>query len=488
MDSQQKLVVVTGGAGFIGSHLCEHLVKGGYRVISLDNYFTGSVENHVEGVEYREGHTKDISRYIPEIPDLLYHLGEYARVEKSFEDVEMVWDLNKLGTFAVIEFCRRSRCKLIYAGSSTKFADGGEGRNQSPYAWSKATNTELVMNYSEWFGLEYAITYFYNVYGPREMSGSFGTLISIFANLYKNGNPLTVVSPGTQMRNFTHVYDIVDGLIRVGEKGAGDGYGIGSPEAYSVMGVAKMFGGEILLMPERQGNRMQGVADTERTRSLGWKPAHTLPVYIEELKRETGTVEKTEKRVLVFTPTFCPNAGKAEDALFDLIQSMPHVQFDIITTYFSQEGKNYVCPLSNATIYRVGNGKSSDKYLLPFLGARIARKLDKQYTHIFHWSLFISYGALAAIFSRGNTSTPLLITTADQKMRNIPWYVRLVMRHILRKADQVYVQDTYEKQSVLTLAKRASLVHSIGEGDTFANQLRFAYSAFFNKRTTIHDK
>ena len=485
MKTKQEIVVVTGGAGFVGSHLCERLVREGYRVISLDNYFTGSPANHVEGVEYREGHTKDIAKHITETPHIVYHLGEYARTEKSFEDIETVWDFNTQGTFAVLEFCRRMHCKLIYAGSSTKFADGGEGARQSPYAWTKAQNTELVKNYGEWFGLSYAITYFYNVYGPREMSGPYGTLISIFAELYAHGRPLTVVAPGTQLRNFTHVFDIVEGLVLVGEKGIGDGYGIGAPTTYSVMDVAMLFGGEILLMPERKGNRMLSIADTKRTEALGWSPTHTLPEYISEVKVTIGNVTQSEKRVLVFAPTFYPNAGKAEEALYDLLASMPSVQFDIITTFFSKEGKSYTCPLQNVSVYRVGRGKPSDKYLLPIMGRTIAQKLVKEHSYIFYWALFASYGALTAIVSRTRNKPSLLITTADQRMATIPWYTRLLIKQILGKADQVYAQDTYEKSSLLTLAKRTNLVRTMGDGDTFANQLRFAYSTFLKKRTEV---
>jgi UDP-glucose 4-epimerase len=283
MTSSQKIVLVTGGAGFIGSHLIERLVKDkNNRVISLDNYFTGSRDNHISGAEYREGHTKDIERHISETPDIVYHLGEYSRVEKSFDDIGVVWDLNVVGTFGVLEFCRKRNVKLVYAGSSTKFGDGGIGRHQSPYAWTKASNTELVENYGSWFGLSYAITYFYNVYGPREISaGPYATVIGIFKEFYRQGRPLPVVSPGTQVRNFTHVSDIVAGLLLVGEKGEGPGFSIGSEKAYSVIDIAHMFGCEIAMLPERKGNRMNSDIDTEKTRALGWAPEKNIEDHIK---------------------------------------------------------------------------------------------------------------------------------------------------------------------------------------------------------------
>lgn len=283
--ADKKTILVTGGAGFVGSHLIEALVQDPHnRVISLDNYFTGSKENHIDGAEYREGHTKDVTKHVPESPDLVYHLGEYARVEKSFEDVATAWDLNIPGTFGVLEFCRAHGAKMVYAGSSTKFGDGGMGRDQSPYAWTKATNTELVRNYGDWFGLDYAITYFYNVYGPRERSGSYGTVVAIFAERVQQGLPLLVTAPGTQRRNFTHVRDIVDGLLRVGERGHGDEYGLGADASYSIREVAELFGGEVELVPERAGNRMNGKLDVRRTKQeLGWEATHKLEEYISEL-------------------------------------------------------------------------------------------------------------------------------------------------------------------------------------------------------------
>ena len=281
-----KKVLVTGGAGFIGSHLCEKLLNSGmYEVFSLDNYFTGNENNHIKGVTYIRGNTSEIDNLISFKPSLIYHLGEYSRVEQSFDDIEKVWRFNKDGIFAVLEFCRKTGAKIIYAGSSTKFGDGGLGRDQSPYAWTKASNTELVINYGKWFNISYAITYFYNVYGPREISkGKYATLIALFKELKKTNMPLGVVSPGTQKRNFTHVDDIINGLILVGEKGIGDDYGIGNDESYSILEIANFFGGEIIMLPERKGNRLSAEVMTEKTIKLGWKPQKSIKKYIKNLK------------------------------------------------------------------------------------------------------------------------------------------------------------------------------------------------------------
>lgn len=281
----KKKILVTGGAGFIGSNLIERLVKDSQNeVYSLDNYFTGRKENHIDGATYIEGHTKDIARLIDFVPDLVYHLGEYSRVEQSFSDMPLVWEYNKDGTFAVLEFCRKHGTKIVYAGSSTKFGDGGLGRDQSPYAWTKASNTELVRNYGVWFGLPYAITYFYNVYGQREIStGPYATLIALFKEKFKKHEPLTVVTPGTQVRNFTHVDDIVRGLQLVGEKGFGDDFGLGAEDGYRILDIAKAFGGEVVMLPERKGNRMAATIDLSRSNGeLGWHAERNILDHIKE--------------------------------------------------------------------------------------------------------------------------------------------------------------------------------------------------------------
>lgn len=286
-----KTIIVTGGAGFIGSHLCERLIAEGHRVISLDNYFTGSRANHVAGVEYREGHTKDIAKHIPETPDIIYHLGEYSRVAKSIEEPEVVWDLNLDGTFGVLEFWRNKGGKLVYAGSSTKLApprpEGTKGRDLSPYTWGKAANTELVHDYGQWYGLPYSVVYFYNVYGPRELSGEYGTVIEIFRQKFLRGEPLEVRLPGTQERIYTHVEDTVSGIVLVGEKGERDEYSIAAAESYPIRKVAELFGGEIVMLPARTTSRPLSIMETDdkKIKALGWRQTRTLEMYIEDIKK-----------------------------------------------------------------------------------------------------------------------------------------------------------------------------------------------------------
>jgi UDP-glucose 4-epimerase len=473
-----KLILVTGGAGFIGSHLCERLVKEGAAVISLDNYFTGSRENHVPGVEYREGHTKDIEELVPESPDIVFHLGEYSRVEKSFEDVEQVWDLNQFGTFAVLEFARRRNAKLVYAGSSTKFGDGGLGRDQSPYAWSKASMTELVRNYGEWFGLEYAITYFYNVYGPRESSSAFGTVVAIFRDQYARGVPLTVVSPGTQERIFTHVDDIVDGLLAVGEKGHGDGYGVGGNDTLSILDLAKLFGSSVLMLPERAGNRKVAAIDTSSTEALGWKATRSLHAYIEEFLERTSPSPAPEKRILVFTTTFHPVAGPAEDALVVLAKKLPGIHFDVIAGAHTKDAFSISSVADNVTVHPIGLGTRFDKYLLPVLGRKKAFELTGKNSYLFAWSLMASYGALPALAVRKNKLIPLLVTLADQ---TLSWHERAFLRLIARHSDQVYTSVPEQAEKVVSLEDRMRGQKSLGAGDALANQIRFAYSQILMK-------
>jgi len=284
-----KKILVTGGAGHVGSHIIEMLVRDpNNQVVSLDNYFNGSTKNHIKGAEYREGHTKNIDKLVPEKPDIVYHLGEYARITPSFDDVESVYDMNIAGTFAVVEFCRkRSVGKLVYSASSTKFAIEGDGRHQNPYSFTKATNVDLINDYGRWYKLPYAICYFYNAFGPREKGvGKYATLIAKFEQTYLKGEPFTVVKPGTQKRNFTYVGDLARGIIQVGEKGLGDGYALGNTKGYSIVEIAEAFGGPIKYIDGYPGRMESGEAPTKAREELGWDTTVDILDYIRDFVRQ----------------------------------------------------------------------------------------------------------------------------------------------------------------------------------------------------------
>lgn len=289
---EQKLIVVTGGAGFVGSHLCERLVAEGYRVISLDNYFTGTAANHVAGVEYRTGHTKDIATLVPETPTIIFHLGEYSRVAPSFFEPDVVWDLNIVGTLAVLEWWREKKCKLVYAGSSTKFVQDARssdvaGRDRAPYNFAKAMNSELVHNYGTWYDLPYSVAYFYNVYGPRERAGQFegtyGTVVETFRQCAQKNYPATIFGTGEQTRAFTHVLDTISALLLIGEKGGADEYAISAAEGYSLNALADMFGLQKSYKEATRSSRSSAPEDTAKLQALGWKQQYTLKGYIDSI-------------------------------------------------------------------------------------------------------------------------------------------------------------------------------------------------------------
>ena len=285
----KQTILVTGGAGHVGSHLVELLVAApDNQVISLDNYFNGSEDNHIPGAEYRRGHTKDIEALVPETPDMIYHLGEYARITPSREEPALVYDMNITGTFAVVEYCRLHKVKkLVYAASSTRFAVEGNGRHQNPYSFTKSVNVDLINDYGKWYDLPYAICYFYNGFGPRERGDSkYATVIAKYEQLYLKGLPLPVVKPGTQKRAFTYVKDLARGIMLTGEKGSGDGYALGATQSHSVLEVAEAFGGPIELVDGYPG-REESENDTSKARDeLGWHTTVDIMDYIKAFVKE----------------------------------------------------------------------------------------------------------------------------------------------------------------------------------------------------------
>ena len=258
----KNIIVVTGGAGFVGSNLIElFLKKTNYKIISIDNYSSGSKKNHIpdKKVKYIKGNTKNInlilSSYKKKIKTI-FHFGEFARIYQSFLKFNQCYEANSIGTKEVFKFCLDNKIKLIYSATSASLGNKGADSNLSPYAFTKSKNLELLDNLKKWFGFKYEVIYFYNVYGPKQISsGDMATVIGIFESQYKKGLPLTVVRPGSQTRRFTHITDTVEICYYAWKENKCRHYSISNMKSYSINDVAKMFKSKIIYLPSRKGER-----------------------------------------------------------------------------------------------------------------------------------------------------------------------------------------------------------------------------------------
>jgi UDP-glucose 4-epimerase len=295
-------MLVTGGAGFIGTNLIKRLLKDGHEVVSVDNYSTGDKKNHQEGCRYWEydlssDHTHGI--YVdhgsyPHWKDddysSIFHIAALARIQPSLQEPLPHIKNNFISTLNVLEFARKIDVPVVYAGSSSKH----HGLYGSPYAWSKFSGEELCKLYSSVYDIPTSICRFYNVYGPHQLEdGPYCTVVGVFQNQYKDGKPLTITSDGEQRRDFTHVDDIVDGLVRVnramhGEvdmRYAGEEFELGRGVNHSINEVASYFGKDYPTeyIPAREGEYDRTLCEDKKAHELlDWNPIINLDDHIKD--------------------------------------------------------------------------------------------------------------------------------------------------------------------------------------------------------------
>ena len=275
-------ILVTGGAGFIGTNLIKRLLKEGHNVTSIDNYDSGTIKNHQEGCSYHNFDIKKIKWFGNEY-DIIYHLAALSRIQPSFEDPKETFRVNTKGCLNIAEWARKTNTKVVYAGSSSRWHDP----YQSPYACFKHMGEEVFKMYKKVYGLNTEICRFYNVYGPGEIiDGDWAAVIGIWRRQVRDGESITIVGDGEQRRDFTHVDDIVDALYKVGMSNESheDAWELGTGMNYSINEVYQMFKNKLvaasIYIPDQPGNYRENSDTLDR---LGWQPQDRLKDYIKSL-------------------------------------------------------------------------------------------------------------------------------------------------------------------------------------------------------------
>ena len=241
-------------------------------------------------VKYIKGDNENISKILSKYKNkinVIFHFGEFSRIFMSFKHYKNCFNSNIKSSFKVIDFANDNNIKLIYSATSSALGNDGNDQNLSPYAWSKTKNIELIKNYNTWFGLKYELVYFYNVYGPGQILNSkMAALIGIFETQYKKGKPLTVVKPGTQRRDFTHIDDIVNGCVLAWKKGKNNEYMLGTNRTFSIIEIAKMFNRKIKFLPQRKGDRFGSITKNNNSKKiLGYEATRDIRNYVKEFIR-----------------------------------------------------------------------------------------------------------------------------------------------------------------------------------------------------------
>lgn len=288
--------LVTGGCGFIGSHLVDKLLAENYDVVVIDNCSTGRLKNleHQHGNPKLAVHVFDINDVqntdkLYEKVDVVFHIAALADIVPSIEMPAQYYHANVNGTFNVLELCRKHDVKrVVYAASSSCYGipdsyptpEPAEIRPQYPYALTKNMGEQLCMHWAQVYGMNITANRFFNVYGTRSRtSGTYGAVFGVFLAQKLNAKPYTIVGDGTQTRDFTYVTDVAEACFEVSKRMdvSGQVFNVGSGNTYSINNLIDLLGGEKVYIPKRPGEPDCTFADISKIRAvIKWEPKISL--------------------------------------------------------------------------------------------------------------------------------------------------------------------------------------------------------------------
>ena len=280
-------ILVTGGAGFVGTNLIKKLLKEKHEVISLDNYDSGLKKNHQRGCNYINMDVLEIEPRIINNFDIIFHLAGLSRIQPSFDQPSRTININTIGTERILSFAKKNNSKVVYAGSSSRW----HNPYQSPYATSKHLGEELCKMYKKTYNMKIEICRFYNVYGPHEIvDGDWAAITGVWRRQIRDGEEITIVGDGEQRRDFTYIGDIIDGLYKVAitDIKHEDAWELGTGNNYSINELAEMFKSRfncsVKYIPNQKGNyRITKRENDDAKKLLGWQPKDILKQYISTL-------------------------------------------------------------------------------------------------------------------------------------------------------------------------------------------------------------
>ena len=285
-----KKVLVTGGCGFVGRALTLELIKRGYSVDVIDNLFIGNEAKIPEGCNFLGGDIRGMDNQDDKPYTYIFHLAALSRIQPSFQNPTLTFSVNVNGTKQVVEYAFQNKCKVIYSGSSSRH----HNPTLSPYAMSKHMGEEWIKMYKKVYDLDAEIVRFYNVYGPGELVDShMAAVIGLWRAAIKKGETIKIHGDGEQKRDFTHIDDIVDGLIRIAESNEKheDAWELGTGKNYSLNEVANMFGVLSEYVDDVKGNYRETLRiNDDALNRLGWQPTDKLKSYIDEIKLRNNSL------------------------------------------------------------------------------------------------------------------------------------------------------------------------------------------------------
>ncbi len=470
--NNKKTILITGGAGALGSVLASRYVGEGHKVIVVDNLMkTRDTQNidHLIGKPNFQFIKHDIIEPISfpnDKIDWIFNLACPVSVISLQVDPIHTMKTSIHGVINMLDLARAHGARILQGSTADIYgemkdhpfieSDLGSVNSLSPracYENGKRAAETLFIDHHRKYGTDIKIARIFNTAGPATQMTD-GRIPSVFIYNALGNRDITIYGDGSATRCFLHVSDQIDGLDRLMKK---DGFigpvNIGSDTEISVLELAKKIiektGSKSKIVFEKRDDaplfRRPNIALAKQ--ELGWTPTKSLDMLLDDMIGHYRSIGLPESRILVFSTTYYPDAGLAEERLAQLAREMPETEFHVITSMF-RRGLKRVERNDNVTIYRIGFGMRLDKYLLPFLGALKARELDRKLKFRFMWSLMASYGAFAGVILKMLGSKASFIIAHHASELYDGWKAS-VARYAETRADQVYQGSEVESTNEL---------------------------------------